>query len=95
MSDRARKISELSVLTDPVSNDYVVVLDSSAASSEATKKLSIGSLLGNSSANIVIQNQTPASGSITIKQGTLLYDNTYLYIAVSNNNIKKIPLSNF
>jgi len=95
MTDRAKKISELSILSDPAHDDYLIVIDSSAANTNATKRLSISNLLGNSSANLVIRNQTPANANVTIKQGTLLYDNTFLYIAVSNNTIKKIALSNF
>ena len=95
MSDKSKKISELVALTSPAPNDLLLVLDISASNTESNKKVTVADLLGDSSANVVIKNQTPANGTITIKQGTLLCDNTYLYIAVSNNVIKKIALSDF
>ena len=39
---------------------------------------------------------TPANSSaLTISSGTLLYDSSYLYIAVSNNVVKRVALSSF
>ena len=45
---------------------------------------------------IVIQDKrTPANSTITIDVGTMFYDNTYLYVTVSQNLIKRIPLESF
>lgn len=38
---------------------------------------------------------TPASNTETVTQGKIWFDANYIYVAVSNNNIKRAALSNF
>lgn len=45
--------------------------------------------------NYLIASQTPANSTITIGQGMILYDNSYIYVAVSNNVLKRAALSTF
>lgn len=94
MSDRAKKITELSVLTAPAADDLLVIVDD-IAGTPITKSVSVRNLLGNSSANVVIFNSTPANSSITVKKGTILFDTSYLYVAVANNVLKRVALSSF
>lgn len=94
MSDRAKKITELSALTAPAGDDLLVIVDD-VAGTATTKKVTVANLLGNSSANVVIFNATPANSTITVKKGTLLFDNNYIYIATSNNSLKRVSLSSF
>ena len=39
--------------------------------------------------------QTPANSTITISQGRIFYDNNYLYIATSSNQLKRVALESF
>lgn len=94
MSDRAKKITELSALTAPAGDDLLVIVDD-VAGTATTKKVTVANLLGNSTANVVVYNATPANSTITVKKGTLLFDNNYIYIATSNNNLKRVSLSSF
>lgn len=94
MSDRAKKITELSALTAPAGDDLLVIVDD-VAGTATTKKVTVANLFGNSSANVVIFNATPANSTITVKKGTLLFDNNYIYIATANNNLKRVSLSSF
>ena len=94
MSDRAKKITELSALTAPAGDDLLVIVDD-VAGTATTKKVTVANLFGNSSANVVIFNATPANSTITVKKGTLLFDNNYIYIATSNNSLKRVSLSSF
>lgn len=94
MSDRAKKITELSALTAPAADDLLVIVDD-VAGTPITKKVTVGNLLGNTSANVVIYNSTPANSSITVKKGTILFDTSYLYVAVANNTLKRVALSSF
>ena len=57
--------------------------------------VTVANLLGNSSANVVIQNVTPANGTITVQKGTIMFDSSFIYIATANNVIKKVALSAF
>lgn len=94
MSDRAKKITELSALTAPAAADLLVIVDD-VAGTAITKKVTVGDLLGNSSANVVIYNSTPANSTITVKKGTLMFDSSYLYVATANNTLKRVALSSF
>lgn len=94
MSDRAKKITELSALTAPTADDLLVIIDD-VAGTPITKKVTVGNLLGNTSANVVIFNSTPANSTITVKKGTILFDASYLYVAVANNTLKRVALSSF
>ena len=94
MSDRAKKITELSALTAPAADDLLVIVDD-VAGTPITKKVTVGNLLGNTSANVVIFNSTPANSTITVKKGTILFDSSYLYVAVANNTLKRVALSSF
>ena len=95
MTDKAKKISELTALAGPAGEDLLVIVDDPTGTSNATKKVTVANLLGNSTANVAIRNVTPANSTITVQQGTIFYDNTYIYIATSNNNLKRVSLSSF
>jgi len=94
MSDRAKKISELTALAAPAAEDLMVIVDDPSGT-PTTKYVTVGNLFGNSSANVVIYNATPANSTITVKKGTLMFDTSYLYIATANNTLKRIALTAF
>jgi len=94
MSDRAKKITELTALTAPVAVDLLVIVDDPTGT-PVTKYVTVGNLLGNAAANVVIYNSTPANSTITVKKGTLMFDTSYLYVATANNTLKRIALSSF
>ena len=94
MSDRAKKITELSALTAPSADDRMVIVDDPSGNA-VTKYVTVGNLFGNSAANVVIYNATPANSTITVKKGTLMFDTSYLYVATANNILKRIALTAF
>lgn len=94
MADKAKKISELTALTTISGDDLLVIVDDPAGT-PVTKKVTVANLLGNSAANVVIQNVTPANGTITVKKGTIMFDSDFIYIATANNVVKKVSLSAF
>jgi hypothetical protein len=94
MADKALKISELTALTSISGGDLLVIVDDPTGT-PTTKKVTVANLLGNSSANVVIQNVTPANGTITVTKGTIMFDSSFIYIATANNVIKKVALSAF
>jgi hypothetical protein len=94
MSDRAKKISELTALTAPAAEDLMVIVDDPSGT-PTTKYVSVGNLFGNVAANVVIYNATPANSTITVKKGTLTFDSDYLYVATANNTLKRIALTAF
>lgn len=96
MTDRAKKISELTSATGASSNSLVVIV-ANVAGTLTTKKMTVNDFFGNTSANVFVQPiNTPAnSAALTIKQGAIFFDNTYLYVATSNNTVKRVSLSSF
>jgi len=94
MADKALKISELTALTTISGDDLLVIVDDPSGT-PTTKKVTVANLLGNSAANVVIQNVTPANGTITVTKGTIMFDSSFIYIATANNVIKKVALSAF
>lgn len=108
MVDRSKKISELTAITSPSPDDLLVIVDSPAANA-ATRKVTVGNFLANSSSNVTIANtkylsannliirrkQTPNSSADAELQGSVFYDDNYLYVVTSNGTIKRIPLSSF
>lgn len=94
MTDNAKKTSELATTNNAVANDRIVILKDPAGT-PSTRTIKVSDLLGNSAANVVIQEATPANSTITIKKGTMLFDSNYLYIAVANNSLKRVSLNSF
>ena len=98
----SRKISELVACTSPTSNDSFVLV---ANSSSNTEKSTIDTVL-NSGANvtgnivtgsvlITTNNTTPTTNTDTVTQGTIWHDGLYLYIAVADDDIRRITLETF
>ena len=94
MSDRSKKISELSALTAPAGEDFVVIVDDPSGT-PITKKVTVANLLGNSSANVVVFQTTPANSTITVKKGTIMIDNNYISVATANNSLNRVSLTSF
>lgn len=94
MANNVKKISELATTNTAAGTDRIVILKDPAGS-PSTRTITVSNLFGNSSANVVIQNITPANSTITVTQGTMFYDNTYLYVAVANNVLKRVTLETF
>lgn len=59
-------------------------------------------LYGDVKANTIYTNNfvlgtlaTPANSTINVKQGVIFYDTSYLYVAVANNQLMRVPLQAF
>ncbi len=103
-----KKVSELTALTAPASEDLLLIIDDPSGA-PASKKITVGSFLGNCSSNVTLSNsailsantvivrnsQTPANSSATATKGSIFYDSDYLYIATANNTLKRVALSSF
>ena len=60
MSNRAKKISELVATVSPTSDDLLVIVDDPSGTA-VTKKVTLGNLLANSSANVTVSNTSVLS----------------------------------
>lgn len=101
MADRSKSITELQSLTTPAGEDLLVIVDSPTSSAN-TKKVSVQTLFGNTQnltfvCNVLVteNKQTPANSSVTVRKGTVFFDDSYLYVATANNVLKRVSLSSF
>ena len=94
MSNNVKKTSELPTTNNAAADDRLVILKSPGGS-PSTRTIEVSKLLGNSAANVVIQNITPANSTITVTKGTVFFDNNYIYVAVANNSLKRLSLDSF
>lgn len=99
MANTAQKISELTEVGSASSNSLVVVVRPSPADPR-TVSMKVNNLLANaetlSSANIVFKDKsTPANATITVAGGTMWFDDDYIYVATSNNTVKRAALTTF
>ena len=94
MSDRSKKVTELTALTAPAGEDLLLIVDDPSGT-PTTKKITVSNLFGNTSANVVIYNATVANSTITVKKGTIMFDSSWIYVAVANNVLKRVGLESF
>jgi len=108
MADNAVTISDLPTLAAPNANT-VLVVNHTVSSVVNTYQISTNNFFSNVAANVTLvntavlsantvilrNNQTPATSTITVTKGTILFDSNYLYIAVANNSLKRVALSSF
>lgn len=107
MASNIKKISNLDILTTPTANTKFAV-DHASGATVNTYQLSVNNFvnyLANSTITftatvgvnnfLIVNANTPANSTITVTKGTFLYDTDYLYIAVANNTLKRVPLSSF
>lgn len=90
MANTDIKITDLPATTSLANTDLLLVVkDPSGTPTTNTMTL-------NSFRSVLAIANTPANSSaLTVLGGTLLYDSTYLYIATSNNTVKRVTLSTF
>lgn len=90
MANSDVKISELTQ-TSLLSNTDVFVVARGIGGSPSTNTIPLSALR----TQIPVLNTPANSSALTISSGTLLYDSSYLYIAVANNVVKRVALSSF
>lgn len=65
MTDRAKKITELTALTNHSSDDLLVIVDS-PANNAVTKKITVGNFFANVSTNVTFKNTVTVSNTLTV-----------------------------
>lgn len=110
MADRSKKISELAVATSVAANDLILIVDKHSSNTlSTTKSANVSVLFGNVAANVTLSNtavlstnnmvlrdnSTPANSTITVGQGKIWADASYIYVATANNTVKRVALSSF
>jgi len=95
--------------TSNIASTAILYVVEDPAGTPVANSITVANLFGKINANVVLSNnsvlevptlistdkRTPANSGITIARGTMFYDDSYLYIATSNNTIKRLPLNSF
>jgi len=93
MADRAKKISELTVITAATGDDLLIVVDDPSGNA-TTKSITVSNMLSNS-ANVKamsIKTTTIATSNTTGVAGQIYYDSSYIYVCVATNTWKRASL---
>lgn len=94
MSDRSKKPSELPVAYSASGSDLIIVT-SNTSGNGVTKGISLTNLLGNNNVNTSVKFSTPSNSTINAVSGSIFIDSSYLYVAVANNELKRVALQSF
>jgi hypothetical protein len=95
MATEAKKITQYPEIDSATPDDLILIVNDPAGV-PANRKLALKNLFGNSSVNVAITSISPANSTMTaVQAGKIFYDVDYLYIAVDDNLIKRVPLSLF
>ena len=88
--DRAQQLTDLEEITSCSPTDILYIVTDPTSNANASFSISVAAL-GNS----IITENTPANSTLTVNQGTIYYDSNYIYLAVTNNTLKRLGLSSF
>lgn len=100
MANETTKTSELPAATSLVATDYFVVVANTTGTAK-TKRVRADLAFANSAlpvraANLTISGPaTVANSTINCTAGQIFWDSSYLYVAVANNQLKRVALSSF
>ena len=102
MSAEPKTIDQFPACTSPSANDVLIGKGNSAAN---TFKYSVQNLLGNSSANVIVSNSaqfavkkesSPANSNVGgALSKSIWWDNTHIYVVLSNGHIRRVAHESF
>lgn len=96
MTDRNKTIAELTAANNAVATDLLVIEDVSESETKSiTLTLLVTELASEIGEAILLVNSTPANSAITVTEGRVFFDSSYLYVATANNTLKRVALSAF
>lgn len=87
---RAHQLTDLPVANSAALSDILYIVTNPTNNANASFSISVAAL-----ANSMITKNTPTNSTITVSQGTIYYDNNYLYIASSPNTLKRVAIQSF
>lgn len=105
MTTEAKRVIDLTTKTYLSSTDKILVVFNAANSTSAqTALVTANNLFANSNMTLKSNNfmlmdhraSDPAnSTALTVANGTLFYTNSYMYVAIANNVLRRVALSDF
>lgn len=96
-ADKAVKPSEMTIVTSVANTDLFIVTIEVGTANANTAALTAQTLFSNVTANNLFINYdvTPTANNDNVGGRRIWWDASYLYVALSNTNIRRIPLETF
>lgn len=102
MTDRAKKISELTAHTNAPANNLLVIVHQPGLANAETRKMTLSNFFANVACNVAITGSklsiptsTPANSTANGTAGTIAWDTSYVYVCVANNTWKRASISSW
>lgn len=102
MTDRAKKISELTAHSNAPANNLLVIVHQPGLANAETRKVTLSNFFANVACNVaitgsklVIPTSTPANSTANGTTGTIAWDSSYVYVCVANNTWKRSAISSW
>jgi len=106
MVDQGKSILEIGIKNAPydLSDRIIFIYGASNSAVAQTASISVSRLFSNTSnlnvvtANLVVNDirSDPANSTVlTIRQGTIFFSNSFIYVATSNNFVQRAALTSF
>lgn len=97
----AKKVTELTALTNASATDLLLVVHDPSANAES-RKITVANFFGNVSANVILGGTVslsnvaaPTTIASTGRRGELRFDDNYFYVCVANNTWKRTALTDW
>lgn len=103
MTDRAKKITELTAHSNAPANNVLVIVHQPGLANAETRKITLSSLFANVSCNVVIAGNSlvlpstaaPSTANSAGTKGEVRLSNTHLYLCISSNTWVRAALSSW
>jgi|KBSMisStaDraftv2_1062788.scaffolds.fasta_scaffold1590012_2 hypothetical protein len=96
MAEQGKTIPSLPVVTSLAANDKIVVVSQAGTITAQTALISTDNLARGFTVLSIPRGTDPANSSaLTITANTIFASDSFVYVATSDNHVKRIPLSDF
>jgi hypothetical protein len=87
---RAQQLTDLTQSNTASPSDLLYIVTNPYTTANGSFSITVSAL-----ASSMVKKLTPANSTINVAQGTIYYDNSYLYIATAANILQRISLTSF
>lgn len=96
-SNTGVSVPDLASVNGAANTDQVLIVSDAASNTPLVRLIDTIDFFGNTSGVRINlgSSSTPANSTPTIKQGTIFFDSSYLYVATANNTLKRVALGSF
>jgi hypothetical protein len=90
-----KQVGDLPVANSAVATDALIIERNPGANNAVTYQIEVQDLFNGTGINKLATKSTPANNAVTSSQGTIWFDDNYVYVTTANNVTKRAALSTF